>query len=165
MSAPLAGQIGEMARRSIIQTLRQPAQIVPPLTFPLLLLAVNVGGLEAATRLPGFPAESYLDFAIAIAFVQAAMFAMVNAGTSLSRDVQTGFLKRLVLTPMQRAALLLGNLAGVMVVSLVSAVVYLVVGFAAGMELEAGPLCLVRLVSPAVLVTFGFPGGGGIGRI
>ena len=156
MSAPLAGQIGEMARRSIIQTLRQPAQIVPPLTFPLLLLAVNVGGLEAATRLPGFPAESYLDFAIAIAFVQAAMFAMVNAGTSLSRDVQTGFLKRLALTPMQRAALLLGNLAGVMVVSLVSAGVYLVVGFAAGMELEAGPLGAVVLVALALLATLGF---------
>ena len=48
MRAGLAAQVGEMARRSIIQTLRQPAQIVPPLTFPLMLLAVNVGGLDAA---------------------------------------------------------------------------------------------------------------------
>src|SRR3712207_3413335 len=160
MSAPLAGQIGEMARRSIIQTLRQPAQIVPPLTFPLLLLAVNVGGLEAATRLPGFPADSYLDFAIAIAFVQAAMFAMVNAGTSLSRDVQTGFLKRLALTPMQRAALLLGNLAGVMVVTFVSGIVYLAVGFAAGMHFEAGPLSVVVLVALALLAILGFAAGG-----
>ena len=156
MSAALGAQVGEMARRSVIQTLRQPAQIVPPLTFPLLLLAVNVGGLDAATRLPGFPADDYLDFAIAIAFIQAAMFAMVNAGTSLSRDVQTGFLKRLALTPMQRAALLLGNLAGVMVVTLVSGLVYLVVGFAAGMDFRAGPLGVVVLLALALLIGLAF---------
>jgi hypothetical protein len=54
VSSPLGAQVAEMARRSITQTLRQPAQIVPPMTFPLLLLAVNVGGLDAATQLPGF---------------------------------------------------------------------------------------------------------------
>ena len=73
-------------------------------------MAVNVGGLKAATNLPGFPADSYLDFAIAFPFIQGSLFASINAGSSLARDVETGFLKRLALTPMQRAALLLGNL-------------------------------------------------------
>ena len=106
----LLAQVGEMARRSVTQTLRQPALIVPPILFPLCLLAVNVGGLDAATKLPGFPTDSYLNFAIAIPFMQGALFAAINAGSSLARDIETGFLKRLALTPMQRAALLLGNL-------------------------------------------------------
>ena len=89
----------------------------PPILFPLCLLAVNVGGLDAATKLPGFPTDSYLNFAIAIPFMQGALFAAINAGSSLARDVETGFLKRLALTPMQRAALLLGNLGGVMAVA------------------------------------------------
>ena len=51
----LLAQVGEMARRSVTQTLRQPALIVPPILFPLCLLAVNAGGLAAATKLPGLP--------------------------------------------------------------------------------------------------------------
>ena len=43
------------ARRSVVRTIRQPANVIAPLLFPLLLLAVNAGGLKAETNLPGFP--------------------------------------------------------------------------------------------------------------
>ncbi len=152
----LLAQVGEMARRSITQTLRQPALIVPPILFPLALLAVNVGGLDAATKLPGFPTDSYLDFAIAIPFMQGALFAAINAGSSLARDVETGFLKRLALTPMRRAALLLGNLGGVMTVAALSSLIYLVVGFAAGLEVKAGVGGVVVLIALAFLVALAF---------
>ena len=152
----LLAQIGEMARRSITQTLRQPALFVPPILFPLCLLAVNVGGLDAATKLPGFPTEDYLNFAIAIPFMQGALFAAINAGSSLARDVETGFLKRLALTPMQRAALLLGNLSGVMTVAGLSSIVYLAVGFAAGLQVKAGALGVIVLLLLAFFVTLGF---------
>ena len=100
---PLRVQVAELARRSIVQTLRQPLLIVPPILFPLVLVAVNSTGLQAATRIPGFPTDNYVDFAIAVAFIQGALFAMINAGSALARDVETGFLRRLALTPMQRA--------------------------------------------------------------
>ena len=70
-----------MARRSILQTLRQPAMVIPPILFPLILMAINVGGLDAATKIPGFPTDNYLDFAIAVPFIQGALFASINAGT------------------------------------------------------------------------------------
>ena len=38
--------------------------------------------------------------------MQGALFATMNAGTDLARDIQTGFLNRLALTPMRGAALL-----------------------------------------------------------
>jgi len=148
----LGAQVGEMARRSLVQTLRQPALVVPPILFPLALLAVNVGGLDAATQLPGFPTDSYLDFAISIAFIQGALFAMINAGSGLARDVETGFLKRLALTPMQRAALLVGNLAGVLAVALLCALVYLAVGFAAGMSVASGLAGVLVLVGLFMLI-------------
>jgi ABC-2 type transport system permease protein len=149
-------QILEMARRSILQTLRQPALIVPPIVFPLIMMAINTGGLHAATNLPGFPADTYLDFAIAVPFMQCSLFACINAGAALARDVETGFLKRLAMTPMQRAALLIGHLGGVMVVSLVSALIYIVVGFAAGMDFKAGALGVPALLLLAMLVALSF---------
>ena len=152
----LLEQGGEMARRSILQTLRQPAMVIPPILFPLTLMAINVGGLDAATLLPGFPADSYLDFAIAFPFVQGSLFASINAGTSLARDVETGFIKRLALTPMQRSALLIGNLAGVMVVALLAAVIYLAVGFAAGLHVAAGAAGVLVMLALALLIGLAF---------
>lgn len=149
-------QVYEMARRSILQTLRQPALIIPPIIFPLIMMAINTGGLNAATNLPGFPADTYLDFAIAVPFMQCALFACINAGAALARDVETGFLKRLAMTPMQRAALLVGQLGGVMVVSLVSALIYIVVGFAAGMDFKAGAGGILALLVLAQLIALAF---------
>jgi ABC-2 type transport system permease protein len=149
-------QVAEMARRSILQTLRQPAMVIPPILFPLILMAINVGGLDAATKLPGFPADSYLDFAIAFPFIQGSLFASINAGTSLARDVETGFMKRLALTPMRRSALLIGNLSGVMVVTLIAAAVYLAVGFAAGLSVKAGAPGVLVMVILATLIALAF---------
>jgi ABC-2 type transport system permease protein len=156
----MTGQVLEMARRSLLQTLRQPAMVVPPLIFPLLLVAINTGGLDAATNLPGFPADTYLDFAIAVPFVQGALFAAINAGSALARDVETGFIKRLAMTPMQRAALLIGNLGGVMLVALASAMIYLAVGFAAGMDFPAGVFGVPAILALAMLVALAFAGLG-----
>ena len=134
----LGAQVGQLARRSVLRTARQPAQIVPPVIFPLFLLAINASGLDAATKLRGFPGDSYVDFAMAFAFMQGALFSMVNAGTDLARDVESGFLTRLTLTPMHRSALLIGQLAGVMAVSFLSGVIYLLVGLIAGVTVAAG---------------------------
>ena len=82
-----ADQVLLLARRSVVHTARQPAAIVFPLLFPMLLLAVNSGGLKAETHLPGFPTKSFVAFALAVPFIQGALFATMNAGTDLARDV------------------------------------------------------------------------------
>src|SRR5919201_1669312 len=115
----LAVQVGALARRSIVRTLRHPAMVVPSLLFPLMLLSINSSGLDSATRLPGFPTDSYFQFALAIAFVQGALFSANSAGTNVSADVETGFLNRLSLTPLRRVALLLGQLAGILALGLI----------------------------------------------
>jgi ABC-2 type transport system permease protein len=152
----LAQPVGELARRSLMQAARRPSLIVPPTVFPLILLSINVGGLDAAAKLPGFPSESYLDFAISFCFMQGALFAMVNAGTILAADVQTGFINRLALTPVHRAALMLGYLAGVLAVSLFAGLGYVGVGFIAGMEVKAGPAGVVVLVGFAMVIAMAF---------
>jgi ABC-2 type transport system permease protein len=148
--------VGELARRSTLRTLRQPAQIVPALIFPMFLLAVNSGGLKSATGIPGFPTASYLTFALAVPFMQGALFAVMNAGTDLARDIETGFLNRLALTPLGGAALLGGLLTGTVLLGIVQALTYLVVGLTAGAGFAAGPLGVPVLIALSVLVTFGF---------
>ena len=147
---------GLLVRRSVTRTLRQPANIVFSFMFPLLLLAVNSGGLNAATRIPGFPADSYLAFALAVPFVQGALFAANSAGTNFAEDIETGFLSRLSLTPLTRGALLSGQLAGVIALGMFQAVVFLSVGLAAGAGFAAGLAGVPVLLALAILITLGF---------
>ncbi|MGV1049086.1 MAG: ABC transporter permease [Solirubrobacterales bacterium] len=156
MSSSLRTQVGQLAHRSMMRTLRQPAQVVPALIFPMFLLAVNSGGLKDATNLPGFPTDSYLTFALAVPFMQGALFSVMNAGTDLARDIETGFLNRLALTPLRGAALLSGLLAGAVILGLVQAVVYLSVGLIAGAELAAGPAGVLAIVALSVSITVAF---------
>ena len=156
MSGSLRTQVGQLAHRSVLRTLRQPAQIVPSLIFPLFLLAVNSGGLKSVTNLPGFPTDSYLTFALAITFMQGALFSVINSGTDLARDIETGFLNRLALTPLRGAALLCGLLAGSFLLGVVQAVVYLAVGLLAGADLAAGPAGVLVMLALSVSVTVAF---------
>ena len=156
----LARQVLLIARRSVVRTLRQPGAVIPPLSFPLLLMAVNSNGLEAATRLPGFPTDSFLDFFLPFAFLQGALFAATTAGTDLARDVDTGFLNRLALTPMRGLALLVGQLGGAVTMAAVQAVVYLAVGLAFGVRFESGVLGIAVLFVLALLMGVGWAGVG-----
>jgi ABC-2 type transport system permease protein len=152
----LADQVYLLGRRSVVRTLRQPANVVFPLVFPLLLLAVNSGGLDSATKLPGFPTNSFVAFALAVPFIQGALFATMNAGTDLARDIQTGFLNRLALTPMRGIVLLAGQLGGVVTMGIVQALVYLAVGLAVGVDIASGVLGVLVLLVFAVIVSLGF---------
>ena len=152
----MPAQVGLLAGRAIKRILRNPAQMIFPILFPLILLAVNASGLEAATSLPGFPSDSYLDFALAIPFMQGALFAALNGGQDLARDIEDGFLDRLAMTPMSGAALLAGQLGGALFMGLISAVLYLVVGLAFGVGIAtgfAGALVLL-LLSLAISTAF-----------
>lgn len=145
-----------MAQRSLRRTLRQPANVIPPLVFPVALMAVNAAGLQASTLLPGFPTDSFLAFALAVPFIQGALFSTLNAGTDLARDIQTGFLNRLSLTPLRGSALLAGHLTGVVVLGVAQAVFYISVGLAADAGFAAGPAGIPVLLAFAALVSLGF---------
>jgi ABC-2 type transport system permease protein len=145
-----------LARRSVVRTLRQPANVIGPLVFPMMLLAVNSGGLKAETQLPGFPTTSFVAFALAVPFMQGALFATMNAGTDLARDIQTGFLSRLSLTPMRRLAVLGGQLGGVVTLGLLQAIVYLSVGIAIGVHIKSGVPGVLVLLAFAVFISFAF---------
>jgi ABC-2 type transport system permease protein len=156
----LALQVASLARRSVVRTLRQPAAVVFPLLFPVLLLAVNSGGLRAETKLPGFPTNSFLAFALAVPFIQGGLFATGNAGIDLAKDIQTGFLNRLALTPMRGIALLVGELGGVMSVALLQAVFYLAIGLVFGVRLKSGIAGGLVIILLAALIALGFAGFG-----
>jgi ABC-2 type transport system permease protein len=156
MTAPIGIQVSQVARRSALRTFRQPAQVIPSLVFPLMLLAINASGLQRVTQLPGFPTDSFVTFALAIPFLQGALFGVINSGTDLARDIETGFLNRLALTPLKGSALLVGLLTGSLILGLVQAAAFLIVGAAVGAHFASGFAGVVVLVCLSMLITLGF---------
>jgi len=121
-----------------------------------MLMAVNAAGLRASTLLPGFPTHSFLAFALAVPFIQGALFSTMNAGTDLARDIQTGFLNRLSLTSLRGSALLGGQLAGIVVLGQVQALFYITVGLVAGVHFASGVAGVLVLLGFAAVVSLGF---------
>ena len=152
----LLEQIAAVGRRSVTRTLRQRALLVFPLVFPLILFAINGSSLSAATKIPGFPTNSYRAFALALPFIQGSLFVAVTTGTDLARDIETGFFNRLALTPLQGPALLLGQLGGSLVLACIQAVVYLLVGLATGVVIVTGVGGAFVLLALAILIAFAF---------
>lgn len=149
-------QVWALARRSMLGTLRQPFQMFPVIFFPAMLLAVNASGLKAATLLPGFPTHSYISFAIAVAFIQGAMFSLINTGTNLAADIESGFFNRLSLTPMRRASLLAGILLGVAALGAIQSAAYILIGAVFGAHIATGPGGVLVLIALGSLAATGF---------
>jgi ABC-2 type transport system permease protein len=152
----LCTQVAALARRAMLKTLRQPFQMFPVVFFPALLLAVNASGLRAATHLPGFPTDSYISFAIAVAFIQGGMFSLINTGTNLAEDIESGFFNRLALTPMRRVSLIGGMLLGVCALGAIQSTAYILIGLVLGTHLDAGFGGALVLVALGALAAAGF---------
>jgi ABC-2 type transport system permease protein len=149
-------QVGAIARRSVVRTLRQPASVIPPLIFPVALMVVYSAGLQSSTELPGFPTDSFLAFMLAVPFIQGALFSTMIAGTDLARDVDTGFINRLALTALRDWPLLVGQISGIVLLGVVQAIFYLAVGLAVGVEIASGVAGVAVLLVYAAVVALAF---------
>jgi ABC-2 type transport system permease protein len=155
----LLGQTAILARRSIKNTFRQPAALIPSLIFPLLFMSVTTAGAGRIINVPGFRehvARSYIDFYIAGALVQGTLFGGIGAGAQLATDMELGFIRRLLLTPLQRPALLIAAGAGAMVVGAVQSSILLAGGLIGGVRIQAGVLGGLVVIALAMLVALTF---------
>ncbi len=151
-----------VGRRAVLRTSRQRALMIFPMIFPLILFAINGSALSPATRIPRFPTHNYRDFLIAMPFIQGAMFVSITAGVDLAKDIESGFLNRLALTPLRGEALLVGQLGGALVLGVVQAIVYLLVGLATGVTFASGLGGALVLLALSILIAFAFASLGGL---
>ncbi|MBW3649138.1 MAG: ABC transporter permease [Actinobacteria bacterium] len=153
-----AGGVVSLSRRSISNTLRQPQMWVPSMAFPLIFTALNTGAMGRATRLPGFPAESFLDFAVATAVVQGVLFGATAGGSDMAVDIQDGFFDRLVSSPVSRPTIVLARLAGAAVLGAVQSLVFMAILTAFGAQVRGGAPAVLTIVAVAMLLAMAIGG-------
>jgi len=131
----------------------------PILIFPSLFLALNTGGAGRAIDLPGFPAvDGFLDFQIAAALMQSTMMGGLTGGIALAMDIETGFSDRLMLSPISRFSMVLGRLAGAIVLGMLSGIYFLAVALIFGASIQSGVLGALLIIAMAGLSAAAFGG-------
>jgi ABC-2 type transport system permease protein len=137
-----------MARRSLANTLRIPAAMIPILAMPLFFLISFTGTFNGIGRL--LPTDNIYSWFAPFALLQGAAFAGFATGFGTVRDIETGFYDRLLLSPGSRFALFLGPIMAGIVRATFTYAIVTGLGFALGAELPGGPLGLVTLWVAAV---------------
>lgn len=141
-------QTAALARRAVLGTLRTPQALVPSLFFPLVLMAIFTGSFgNAPGTIPGFPpVRGFLDFALAGAVLQGILIGGTSAGAAFALDIEGGFFDRLVASPVARTAILVGRLAGGVVVAMVQTLLFVAIGVICGVRVEGGVAGLAILL-------------------
>jgi len=160
VNARLASQarvVGVLSRRSIMQAFRRPQFLAPILVFPSLFLAVNTGGAGHATDLPAFPkVHGFLDFQLAGSMTQSAMLAGVSAGISLALDIEIGFIDRLIVSPISRAAIVIGRLSATAVLGAIAGLWFLLIGLIFGAHIQGGVVGFLLIIALSSLCAGAF---------
>ena len=137
-----------LARRNLKRIPRQPdlliAYTVQPVMFVLLFVFVFGGAIVT----PGF---DYVDFLMPGIIVQSIAFGGFVTALGLSEDVQKGLIDRFRSLPMARSAVLAGRTFSDIPLNLLSLVVLLAVGIAAGFNFDSD---VAKVVLGIVLLLF-----------
>lgn len=145
-----------VARRAVRSLGREPEFLGPALMIPLFFFIVNTGSLQDfAEQIPGL---DYKAFQLPVAIVFAVTG--VSRANTLVIDIESGYLDRLLITPVRRPALLLGLMVADIVLVFGLATIVSAVGFIAGVRFGTGILgyLLFLLLAAAWGLAFtGFP--------
>jgi ABC-2 type transport system permease protein len=145
-----------IAGRALRAVPRDPAAVIPPVFIALFFFVVNIATLSKLTgQHPGF---SYPAFEMATAILLGVTG--ISRAYSLVLDIQSGYLDRLLLTPVRRTAILLGHMAADVAVAAALTAPILILGAILGVRFGTGTAGIVAFVLLAALWSLAFAGFG-----
>jgi ABC-2 type transport system permease protein len=147
-----------LTRRNLITIFRTPEALLPPIAISVFFLIIYQSTLGTAAGFIPSIGGDYLGFILPLSIVSASLAGAGIAAQNLVRDIERGYFDKLMLTPVNRAALLLSPiLAGAVILGLQASVV-IGVALLLGLEPATGLLGLLAVVGIAVLLGTGFAG-------
>jgi ABC-2 type transport system permease protein len=131
---------------------RQPIWIAVGLAQPVIWLVLFGQLFKSIVDLPGFGADSYVDYLTPAVVIMGALFGGAWNGMAMIDDYKRGVLDRFLVSPASRFALVAGLIMQAAVIATVQAVILVVLGLVLGGEFPGGvPGVLVLLVCAALL--------------
>jgi ABC-2 type transport system permease protein len=155
--SPAVRDVLSIAGRALRAVPRELESVIPPIFIAVFFFVVNIGTLQHLTEshIKGFDIKAFmLPTGILIGVTG------VSRAGALVLDIQDGYFDRLLLTPVRRIAILLGHMVADVAIACTLTLPILILAFALGVRLQAGPAGLVLFIVMAGLWSLAFAGFG-----
>ncbi|MBP6470654.1 MAG: ABC transporter permease [Chloroflexi bacterium] len=157
--ASLPVQILLVTWRNLVTIFRTPVALVPPLVISIFFLVIYESTLgKAANFIPNLSGNSYLGFILPLSIVSSSLSGSGIAAQNMVRDIESGYFDKLLLTPVSRAALLLGPILAGAVILGIQATVVIAFALLLGLESATGFAGLAAVIGLSILLGTGFAG-------
>jgi ABC-2 type transport system permease protein len=164
-----AGDVRPLYVRQLKRLSRQPTIVVFSLIQPVIWLVLFGQMFARIVNFPGAAADfgnvSYLQFFIPTVMLQSVLFGAGQSGVGIITDIDSGFLDKLLTTPVNRLAILLGRILGDLTRMTLQVVLVVVIGWSIGWTQDpsisfhygiAGVLGAIGITMLFALVMMGF---------
>ena len=143
-----------VAIRALRQVPREPEAVLPVLIIPVFFFVVNVGSLGDIAGRVGVGDFKAFQLPVAIIFAVTG----ISRASALVTDITGGYFDRLLLTPVNRLALLLGLMIADFALVVALCIPVLILGFIVGVGFSTGVIGLLLFLLLAGLWGLAFTG-------
>ncbi len=127
-----------MIKRGIVKLTRQPSAPLTGFGMSLFFLLVYNAGIGGIGSMEIFGAGGYLSFVFPIAIISLAMGSSAGAGQTLNADMQSGYFRRLYLSPVPRWILVASPILADTLTSLFFTAILILIGALCGVVFQFG---------------------------
>lgn len=145
-----------IAIRDLRNLLRQPWYVAFTLVQPIIYILLFAELFKKVVEIPGFGSGSYIAFLTPGIVVMTALFSGGWSGMSAVADLDRGFMDRLLVSPVSRAAIITGRLVQLSFVITVQATIIIVLGLLRGATFSSGIVGALVLIACAILLAVPF---------
>jgi ABC-type multidrug transport system permease subunit len=146
-----AATIAALVARARNELVRVPAAAIPGVLAPTIFFLGLNGVFGALTHLRGFTTGTYESFIVPVSMLQGAGFTGAAAGVNLARDIERGWVDRLLVSPVPRWVLLGGTVLAASARALVPAAFVLSVALLLGAAWPGLDGLLIAMLMVAVM--------------
>ncbi len=141
-------------QREIVRFVRQRSRVIGALVQPIVFWILLGGGLSGSFRPPGTPAGTgYLEYFFPGTIALVLLFTAIFATIAVVEDRRSGFLQGVLVAPVARRSIVLGQALGATTLAVVQGLMFLALAPLAGV-----PLTLARVLATGgtmAVVAFG----------
>jgi ABC-2 type transport system permease protein len=141
-----------MAQRLLRNLLRQKWWVVISLVQPIMNVVLYGQMFKMVADLPSFNADSYISFVTPGLVIMFALFAGGWNGMGVIVDMNQGVMDRLLVSPMNRAAIITGRILSMSVVVITQSLIIIVLGYATGARFAGGIVGVIVLFICGILL-------------
>lgn len=143
-------------RKYVIISMRMPLWSLFSLIQPLIWLFIFGALFKSFADLPGFPADSYIDYFLPGVLIMTVLFGSSWAGVSLLREISAGTVDKMLVSPASRASIVLSRVLHAAVQVVVQSFIVLLAAWLMGANTSWNPLHVIGAMLVVLLLGIAF---------